>query len=189
MALSVDDLNAAIGESSSKGSTSHLGLPNEEEGLGELETSSSSPASAALMRRRASSSQHHQLQQALQQADARRRYSGANNESPNLRKVELEAEYIINKQLGTGRFGYVKLAEHKASGQKIALKFFPRPQIKHMEFMREYNFSRFLSPHPNILDTFEGVYQSDDESAFFFVQEFCPHASLREAVEKSNGGQ
>lgn len=54
--------------------------------------------------------------------------------------------------------------------------------------MREYNFSTFLSPHPNILDTFEGMFQSPDEGAYFFVQEFCPHASLREAVESSTGG-
>lgn len=36
-------------------------------------------------------------------------------------------------QLGTGRYGYVKLAEHKTSQQKIALKFFPRPQIKQVK--------------------------------------------------------
>uniref|UniRef100_A0A914R1B9 Protein kinase domain-containing protein n=1 Tax=Panagrolaimus davidi TaxID=227884 RepID=A0A914R1B9_9BILA len=32
------------------------------------------------------------------------------------------------------------------------------------------------------------MFQTNDDSAFFFVQEFCPHASLREAVEASQGG-
>lgn len=54
--------------------------------------------------------------------------------------------------------------------------------------MREYNFSRFLSPHQNILNTFEGTFQPIDHSAFFFVQDFCPYASLREVLENSNSG-
>ncbi|KAH7732202.1 Protein C01C4.3 a [Aphelenchoides avenae] len=105
-----------------------------------------------------------------------------------IKKVDIDSEYHVTKQLGTGRFGFVKLAEHKGSKQRIALKFFPRPQIKQVDFIREYNYSRFLSPHPNITDTFEGMFQTSDDSAFFFVQEFCPHASLREAVEGSSGG-
>jgi serine/threonine-protein kinase SBK len=105
-----------------------------------------------------------------------------------IKKTDLDAEYNVYKQLGTGRFGFIKLADHKESKTKIALKFFPRPQMKQAEFIREYNYSRFLAPHPNIVDTFEGMFQTLDDSAFFFTQEFCPHASLREAVEGSPGG-
>ncbi|RCN24123.1 hypothetical protein ANCCAN_30187 [Ancylostoma caninum] len=103
-----------------------------------------------------------------------------------IKKVTLEEVYHVYKQLGTGRFGYIKLAEHKQSKQKIAIKFFPRPQTKQVDFVREYNYSFFLSPHPQIIDTYEGMYQAGDDSAFFFVQEFCPRASLREAVEATN---
>ncbi|EYB99618.1 hypothetical protein Y032_0121g961 [Ancylostoma ceylanicum] len=103
-----------------------------------------------------------------------------------IKKVNLEDVYHVYKQLGTGRFGYIKLAEHKQSKQKIAIKFFPRPQTKQVDFVREYNYSFFLSPHPQIIDTYEGMYQTGDDSAFFFVQEFCPRASLREAVEATN---
>lgn len=98
----------------------------------------------------------------------------------------LDEIYSVYKQLGTGRFGYIKLAQHKESKSKIAIKFFPRPKIKQVDFIREYNYSYFVSPHPNIIDTYEGMFQTNDESAFFFVQEFCPCASLREAVEASN---
>ncbi|VDM53653.1 unnamed protein product [Angiostrongylus costaricensis] len=103
-----------------------------------------------------------------------------------IEKVNIEDVYIVYKQLGTGRFGYIKLAEHKQSGQRIAIKFFPRPQTKQVDFIREYNYSFFLSPHPHIVDTYQGMHQTGDESAFFFVQEFCPRASLREAVEATN---
>nr|CDJ81147.1 Serine threonine protein kinase-related domain containing protein [Haemonchus contortus] len=103
-----------------------------------------------------------------------------------IKKVNIEDVYTVYKQLGTGRFGYIKLAEHKQSKQKIAIKFFPRPQTKQVDFIREYNYSFFLSPHPQIIDTYEGMHQTGDESAFFFVQQFCPRASLREAVEATN---
>ncbi|VDK55941.1 unnamed protein product [Cylicostephanus goldi] len=90
-----------------------------------------------------------------------------------IKKVSLEDVYHVidssvriephvltcSLQLGTGRFGYIKLAEHKQSKQKIAIKFFPRPQIKQVDFVREYNYSFFLSPHPQIIDTYEGMYQ------------------------------
>ncbi|KAI6214761.1 hypothetical protein M3Y94_00306900 [Aphelenchoides besseyi] len=105
-----------------------------------------------------------------------------------LKKEDVESVYTVVKSLGTGRFGYVKLVEHRASGQTVALKFFPRPQVKFTEFLREYNFSKLLSPHQNVIETFDGIYQSTDETAFYFVQEFCPHASLREMVESSSGG-
>lgn len=91
-------------------------------------------------------------------------------------------------QLGTGRFGYVKLAEHKKSGTRVALKFFPRSQTKQADFLREYNFSRLLGCHKHVINTFDGLFQAPDGSAFYFVQEFCPQASLREAVEGSVGG-
>ncbi|PAV59776.1 hypothetical protein WR25_26470 [Diploscapter pachys] len=103
-----------------------------------------------------------------------------------IKKIDLDDVYTVYKQLGTGRFGFIKLAEHRQSGMKIAIKFFPRPQTKQVDFIREYNYSFFLSPHQNIIDTYEGMYQSSDDSAFFFVQEFCPRASLREAVEATN---
>uniref|UniRef100_A0A914EMG5 Protein kinase domain-containing protein n=1 Tax=Acrobeloides nanus TaxID=290746 RepID=A0A914EMG5_9BILA len=140
--------------------------------------------------RRAKSSIDNETKQ-LQEARKKRRntvFIKSNLGMDLIKKVDLEEVYDVFKQLGTGRFGYVQLAEHKQSKLKIALKFFPRPQIKQADFVREYNYSYFLSPHPNIIDTYEGMYQTHDESAFFFVQEFCPSASLREAVERSPGG-
>uniref|UniRef100_A0AC34FA99 Protein kinase domain-containing protein n=1 Tax=Panagrolaimus sp. ES5 TaxID=591445 RepID=A0AC34FA99_9BILA len=127
-----------------------------------------------------------------QQLSARKGSSSASKRGSvameQIKKIDLDEVYSVFKQLGTGRFGYVKLAEHKQSKANIAIKFFPRPQIKQSDFIREYNFSFFLSAHANIINTYDGMFQTNDDSAFFFVQEFCPHASLREAVEASQGG-
>ncbi|VDN57684.1 unnamed protein product [Dracunculus medinensis] len=102
--------------------------------------------------------------------------------------VDLDSTYTVYEQLGTGRFGFIKLAEHIESKKKIAIKFFPKQQTKQADFVREYNYSFFLSPHPNIIDTYEGMCQTKDESAFFFVQEICPYTSLRKLIELSQSG-
>lgn len=50
-----------------------------------------------------------------------------------------------------------------------------------LEFLQ---YSYFLSPHPNTIETYEGAYSTPD--VWFFAQEFSPCASLREAA--ANGG-
>ncbi|VDD85523.1 unnamed protein product, partial [Enterobius vermicularis] len=88
--------------------------------------------------------------------------------------------------VNSGRFGQLKLAENRQAKCKIALKCFPTTQA---DFIREYNCSFFLSPHQNIIDTYEGMYQAHDESLYFFVQEICPGLTLKEAVENSSSGK
>lgn len=106
-----------------------------------------------------------------------------------MKEVELDDFYSILKPLNTltvsGRFGVsVNLAEDKQNKVKIAVKVFQKTNVKQVDFVREYNFSYFLSPHPNIIETYEGVYSTSD--SFFFVQELCPFGNLKEAME-ANG--
>lgn len=58
-------------------------------------------------------------------------------------------------------------------------------QVRYTDFIREYNYSFFLAPCHNIVNTFDGLYATKDR--YFFVQEFCPQASLREAVYETGG--
>uniref|UniRef100_A0A914GXZ6 Protein kinase domain-containing protein n=1 Tax=Globodera rostochiensis TaxID=31243 RepID=A0A914GXZ6_GLORO len=93
-----------------------------------------------------------------------------------LRKVALDNDYNLLKELSSGHFGTVQLTEHKQSRQKA-------------DFLHEYHLARFLSAHPNILDTFDGCFETDDESAFFFVQECAPgQISLKELLTIHPGG-
>ncbi|CAD5215458.1 unnamed protein product [Bursaphelenchus okinawaensis] len=131
------------------------------------------------------SSSVQQPQTLLKPDDTRRRCSSAMEA---IRKEDPESVYNVFKQLGTGRFGFVKLAQNKSTGKKVALKFFPRSSTKQADFLREYNYSKQLSAHVNVLNSYDGVYHTTNDDAFYFVQEFCPNASLREAVECSNAG-
>uniref|UniRef100_A0A183CTT4 Protein kinase domain-containing protein n=1 Tax=Globodera pallida TaxID=36090 RepID=A0A183CTT4_GLOPA len=76
-----------------------------------------------------------------------------------LRKVALDNDYNLLKELSSGHFGTVQLTEHKQSRQKVALKMFTRPATKQADFLHEYQLARFLSAHPNILDTFDGCFE------------------------------
>uniref|UniRef100_A0A0N5ALP1 Protein kinase domain-containing protein n=1 Tax=Syphacia muris TaxID=451379 RepID=A0A0N5ALP1_9BILA len=116
-----------------------------------------------------------------------------------IKKVNIDEVYDVYKQIAfgikmtsfqisLGRFGQLKLAENRSAKCKIALKYFPANQTKQIDFLREYNCSFFLSPHPNVIDTYEGMYQAHDESAFFFVQEICPGITLKEAIENASAG-
>lgn len=113
-----------------------------------------------------------------------------------IKKVSLENDYkIIGGKINDGKFGnnlVIKniIAEHKQSRQQIALKFFARPQTKLNNFLREYKVSRFLCAHPNIVDTFDGCFETDDESAFFFAQEpiICNFQTLRDLLNANPGG-
>lgn len=69
------------------------------------------------------------------------------------------------------------------------MKFFPKATVKQADFNREYNYSFFLSPHPNIVDSYEGMFVDKKQDAFFFVQEYCPCGSLREAVMATPNGR
>lgn len=71
-----------------------------------------------------------------------------------VKEVNISEIYQIEKKLGTGRWGNIHLATHSESGARIALKIFPRPQIKQADFIREFNMSHFLSAHQNIITTY-----------------------------------
>lgn len=103
-----------------------------------------------------------------------------------MKEIELDQHYTLIKKLGTGKFSTVYMAEDKQTKTLIALRSFSKNTVKPVDFIREYNFSYFLSPHPNIVDTYEGTYTTVD--SFLFVQDYIPYGNLREAVENSGSG-
>lgn len=100
--------------------------------------------------------------------------------------IDLEEIYDLQRRLGNGRFGAVHYAVHRATGANLALKIFPKATVKQADFLREYNYSLFLAPHQQIVDTYEKTYAT--AVSFFFAQEFAPYGNLKESVEATTNG-
>lgn len=68
--------------------------------------------------------------------------------------------YRLAKTLGIGSFGKVKLAEHKLTGHKVAIKILNKKKVKHMDMdekvRREIKILR-LFMHPHIIRLYEVV--------------------------------
>lgn len=105
--------------------------------------------------------------------------------SDNLLQLELEDHYDIIKDLGKGTYGKVILARCKETDTKVALKILPKLTTKQREFKREFNYSYYLSPHYNIVDTYNVVFETNN--SFIFAQEYTPLGDLFDAIPPQIG--
>lgn len=73
-------------------------------------------------------------------------------------KVKRVSNYIIDKNLGKGTFGDVKLATHVLTGEKVAIKILEKAKISREEdfnrVVREIQVLKMLN-HPNIVKLLE----------------------------------
>ena len=91
--------------------------------------------------------------------------------------------YKIIKKIGDGGFGVVKLALHKSSKTKRAIKVIPLSlQLDITKIMEEVNILKSLD-HPNIVKVFEVI---QDPKALNIVMEFCSGGELFDKIQKSN---
>ncbi len=94
----------------------------------------------------------------LPQSDSPR--AGENGgEPPSARRTEQRiGQYIIKKTLGEGSFGKVKLAVHRISGQKVALKIISRKKLISRDMAgrveREIQYLQLLR-HPHIIKLYD----------------------------------
>ncbi|VDP06780.1 unnamed protein product [Soboliphyme baturini] len=103
----------------------------------------------------------------------------------NMETVDMSQRYNFLRELSSSKFGTVCLVEDKWAKAKICLKVFTKSEVKIADFNREYQISYFLSPHPNVLDTYPGIYCTTD--SYFFVQEVYG-TTLRTVVESTKSG-
>jgi len=102
-----------------------------------------------------------------------------------LELVNIEANYDIIKEIGSGDYGKVILASHKLSGFEVALKAVPKSTTPLRDFLIEFHYSYFLSPHINILDTYDVAFETRD--MYCFASEVAPFGDLYQVVERTNG--
>ncbi|GAB6029331.1 hypothetical protein CHUAL_005098 [Chamberlinius hualienensis] len=96
----------------------------------------------------------------------------------------LDADYHIIQLIGEGSYGQVHLAEDRQTGFKIALKAVSKDHTKQKDFLQEFHYSYFLSPHVNILNSYDVAFQTDTH--FIFAQEYAPFGDLARRLDQKN---
>jgi len=90
--------------------------------------------------------------------------------------------YNLGRTLGIGTFGKVRIAEHKHTGHKVAIKILNRRQMRTMEMeekaKREIKILR-LFIHPHIIRLYEVIYTPTD---IFVVMEYCKYGELFDCI-------
>lgn len=92
----------------------------------------------------------------------------------NSKTIPISKEYTLGKTLGSGAFGTVRLAIHKATKQTRAVKVLKKSEQDINLLLREVEILSKLS-HPNIMQIYE-VFQ--DKSSFYIVSEYCKGGEL-----------
>ncbi|XP_044352002.1 serine/threonine protein kinase OSK4 isoform X1 [Triticum aestivum] len=93
--------------------------------------------------------------------------------------------YNVGKTLGHGTFGKVMIAEHKLTGQKVAIKILNRRQMEIMEMeekaKREIKILRLFIDliHPHIIRVYEVIETPKD---IFVVMEYCQNGELLDYI-------
>eukprot|EP01137_Pigoraptor_chileana_P020761 Opistho-2@83577 len=87
-------------------------------------------------------------------------------------------DYIFEKTLGEGSYGKVKLARHRISGEKVAVKIIDKTSLSDPDdaerVMREILVMKSLR-HPYIAELFEVI---DRPSEIRMVMQYCPGGEL-----------
>ena len=90
----------------------------------------------------------------------------------------ISKEYIFGKTIGTGSFGQVRLAIHKATKQTRAVKIIQKSKVDTKVLFNEINVLSKLS-HPNIMQIYEIF---DDNTNIYIVSEYCKGGELFEII-------
>ncbi|XP_075197702.1 ribosomal protein S6 kinase alpha-6-like [Anomaloglossus baeobatrachus] len=93
--------------------------------------------------------------------------------------------YDIMKELGQGSYGRVLLAQDKATGELVAMKFVRKVRTYLDTFLRELSFSIKLSDHPDIVRTYPIYLCTRDH--YIMTQELAPAGTLQCIIQSKVG--
>jgi calcium-dependent protein kinase len=94
------------------------------------------------------------------------------------KKGMITKDYTMGKPLGSGSFGTVRLATHKLTDQKRAIKVIKKSEQDEEKFFLEVDILSKMS-HPNIMQIYEFY---DDAKNFYIVSEVCSGGELFEKI-------
>lgn len=98
--------------------------------------------------------------------------------------IDLSHKYEIGPKLGNGKFGLVKLAVNKQSGQKLAAKFMSKKEMSNvdLELVRTEIEILKVCQHPNIIRIYD-IFENMD--SYYILMEFCDGGDLFTRLEKT----
>ncbi|GBN81268.1 Serine/threonine-protein kinase SBK1 [Araneus ventricosus] len=99
--------------------------------------------------------------------------------------IEIQEQYEVIKEIGSGDYGKVMLAVHRDTESQVALKAVPKITTPLKDFLIEFHYSYFLSPHNNILDTYDVAFETIEH--YVFAQEVAPYGDVWQAIERTGG--
>jgi len=96
------------------------------------------------------------------------------------KKDLITKEYSVGEPLGVGTFGTVRIATHKLTGQKRAIKVINKSEQDEKLFYLEVDILCTLT-HPNIMQIYEFY---EDAKNFYIVSEVCSGGELFEKISE-----
>ena len=109
----------------------------------------------------------------------------SSNIAQNIFEGKIE-NYLITKELGKGSYAIVKLATHKITKQKFAIKIYSKVSLldsqKRNTVKNEINILKQLN-HENIMKLYEVI---DNPSSLYLVLEYINGSSLLDTMKKEN---
>ena len=104
-----------------------------------------------------------------------------------LPKVQIEDEYTNIKFIDSGWYARIYSATNSHSSSSVVLKCIGKVMSKRKDFFREFHYNYFLSPHPNIVNSYEVAFETND--FYVFAQELAPEGDLSRFVTKGGLGE
>lgn len=97
-------------------------------------------------------------------------------QDPPLEPLQLDEEYDVKKVLAEGCYSRILLTTHRKTQTEVVLKAVYEELTPAKDFCREFHYSYHLSPHPNILDSYNVTFRC--AGCLFFAQEPAPLGDL-----------
>ena len=104
-----------------------------------------------------------------------------------LPRLDIECQFQDVCLLGEGWSASVVAGTHRTSGSRVALKVVHKSSTRRSDFLRELHYNYHLSPHPNVVNSYDAAF--DAGNAYVFAQELAPCGDLAGVVRRGGVGE
>jgi serine/threonine-protein kinase SBK len=130
---------------------------------------------------------HHQNPRTESSPTPSTRSTSSSSKVLSLQELNMEEEFTISKTLSEGCFSKLILVRPHQQRERLVLKAIHCEFTSAEEFSRELNYNYYLSPHPNIVSSYNVAFMWDN--CFVYAQEFAPFGDLSGHVKREGLGE